>query len=108
MLIGTRKRRGLSQISSATLNDFINMEQDRYGRRAKPTGTYRRDCNLPHRDDKNTCIPSERRRLHKPKADIQSWRHVWGGVKDMEKLVKDVYGALGTVKLTSLEPRQRL
>lgn len=48
-------------------------------RRAKPTGTYRRDCNLPQRDDKNTCIPSERRRLHKPKVDIQSWHRVWGG-----------------------------
>lgn len=77
-------------------------------RRAKPTATYRRDCNLPQRNDKNTCIPSERRRLHKPKADIQSWHHVWVGVKDVKKLVKDVYGALWTVKLTSLKSQQRL
>lgn len=32
----------------------------------------------------------------------------WGGVKDVKKLVKDVCGALWTVKLTSLESRQRL
>lgn len=41
------------------------------------------------------------------KVDIQSWHH-GGGVKDVKKLVKDVCGALWTVKLTSLESRQRL
>lgn len=75
-------------------------------RRAKPTGTYRRDCNLPQRDDKNTC-PLRKAASPQTKVDIQSW-HRGGGVKDVKKLVKDVCGALWTVKLTSLESRQRL
>lgn len=52
-------------------------------RRAKPTSTYRRDCNLPQRDDKNTCVPSERRRLHKPKWTFN--RGIVGGSERREE-----------------------
>lgn len=73
-------------------------------RQAKPTGTYRRDCNLPWRDDENTCVSRESWSRHKPNAETPSWHRVLvGGAKDVNKLVKDVYAAGVTVKVTYLQ-----